>query len=71
MGVDDQRHARAALTPGKKRGTHFPGGWVDPRLGLECVEKLAPTGSDPRTLQLVVSRYTPYLHRTHVNVYVL
>jgi hypothetical protein len=37
MGVGGQRHALAALPPGKRSGTHFIGGWVDPRAGLdEC-----------------------------------
>jgi len=34
MGVGGQRHAPAALPPGKRRGTHFIGGWVGPRAGL-------------------------------------
>jgi hypothetical protein len=31
----DQRHAPAALPPGKKPGTHFTGGWVNTRA---CVD---------------------------------
>ena len=30
-----QRHAPAALPPGKRPGTHCIGGWVGPRAGLE------------------------------------
>jgi hypothetical protein len=40
------------------------GGWVDPRAGLDDVEKiLEPTGtrnSDPSVVQDVASRYTDY-----------
>ena len=45
------------LPPGKD-GTHFTGGWVDPRAGLEGAENLIPTGIRSRTVQPVVSRYT-------------
>ena len=34
MGVGGQRHAQAALPPGKKAGTRFMGSWVGPRAGL-------------------------------------
>jgi hypothetical protein len=35
MGVGDQRHAPAALSPGKRGGTHCIGGWVGPGAGLD------------------------------------
>ena len=35
MGVGGQRHALAALRPGKRDGTHSIGGLVDPRACLE------------------------------------
>jgi hypothetical protein len=35
MEMGGQRHAPAALTPGKKPGTHCVGGWVGPRAGLD------------------------------------
>jgi hypothetical protein len=35
MGVGGQRHAQAALPPGKRPVTHFTGGWVGPRAGLD------------------------------------
>ena len=38
-GVGGQRHAPAALTPGKRPGTQFIGGWVGPRAGLDRCEK--------------------------------
>jgi hypothetical protein len=41
-GVGGQRHAPAALPPGKRPGTHCIGGWVDPRVGLDGGEKSRP-----------------------------
>ena len=35
MGVGGQRHAPAALPPGKRPDTHFAGGWVGLRAGLD------------------------------------
>jgi hypothetical protein len=34
MGVGGQRHAPAALLPGKRPATHCIEGWVDPGTGL-------------------------------------
>ena len=57
-GVDGQRHAPAALPPGK---TRYPLNW---RLGgpqgqSGRVRKISsPLGFDPRTVQPVASRYT-------------
>jgi len=57
--VGGQRHAPAALRPGKSSGTHCIGGWVGPRAGLDGCGKSHPIpGSDPRTIQPVASRYT-------------
>jgi hypothetical protein len=37
MGVNSQRHAPAALYPREKTpGTHWIGGWVGPRAGLDA-----------------------------------
>jgi hypothetical protein len=37
MGVSGQRHALAALYPGERTpGTHWIGGWVGPRVGLDA-----------------------------------
>jgi hypothetical protein len=59
MRVGVQLHAPAALPPGKRPGTHFIGGWVGPRVGLDgCEESRPPPGFDPRTVQPVASRYT-------------
>jgi hypothetical protein len=43
MGVGGQRHAPAALTPGKRPGTHCIGGWVGPRAGMNERGKSHPT----------------------------
>jgi len=56
MGVGGERHAPAALPPGK---THFTGGWVSPRAGLDrCGKSRLTPGFDPRRVQPVVSRFT-------------
>jgi hypothetical protein len=39
LEVSGQLHAPAALAPEKSPGTHFIGGWVDPRAGLDDMEK--------------------------------
>jgi len=48
------------LYPRERPGTHYIGGWVCPTAGLDFAENLAPSpsGFDPQTVQLVVSRYT-------------
>ena len=47
MRVGGQRHAPVASPPGKGLGTHYKGGWVGPRAGLEGCGKLASTGIRP------------------------
>ena len=42
MGLGGQRHAPAALPPGKRHGTHCIGGWVGPRAGLKGYGKSRP-----------------------------
>ena len=62
-GVCGQRHAPAALPPGKRPGTHCAGGWVGPRAGLDgCGKSLPPppTGFHHRTVQPVASCYTDW-----------
>jgi hypothetical protein len=59
MGVGSQRHAPAALPPGKRPGTHCIGDWVGPRVGLDgCGKFRPPLGLDHRTVQPVPRRYT-------------
>jgi hypothetical protein len=65
MGVDGQRHAPAALPP---EITRYP---LYRRLGRPQgrsgrVLKISPSpGFDPRTVQLVASRYTDYAIPAH------
>jgi len=52
------KHAPPSSLPGKRPGTHYTGSWVD-QSGR--VPKPSPTsGFEPRTVQLVTSRYTDY-----------
>jgi hypothetical protein len=66
MEVSGQRHAPANLRPGKE--TRYP---LYRRLGgpqgqSGRVRKiLPPTGIDPRTVQIVASRYTDYAIPAH------
>jgi len=43
-GVDSQRHAPAALLPGKRQVTHGTEGWVGPRADLDRCGKTRPHG---------------------------
>jgi len=47
-------------------GTHYTGGWVGPRAGLDRCGKsrlLPPPAFNPRTVQTVASRYVDYATR--------
>jgi len=46
-GVSGQQHAPAALYPRERPGTHFTGGWVGPRAGLDGRKISSPPGLDP------------------------
>jgi len=47
--------------PSRERpGTHFTGGWVGPRAGLDGRKISSPPGFDPRIVQPVFSRYTDW-----------
>ena len=46
MGVGGQRHAPAAVPPGKGPGTHCVGGCVGPRAGLDGCGKSHPPHRD-------------------------
>jgi hypothetical protein len=58
--VSGQQHAPAALYPRWRLGSHWTGGWVGPRAGLDGPKISTPPGFDPRTVQPVVSRYTDW-----------
>jgi hypothetical protein len=67
MEVSGQRHAPAALCPGEKTpGTHWTGGWVDPKAGLVTEARgkiICPCrGSNPDrpVVQSVVRQYTAW-----------
>jgi hypothetical protein len=57
-GVSGQQHAPAALYLRERPGTHYTGGWVGHRVGLDGRKILPLPGFDPQTVQPVVSRYT-------------
>jgi hypothetical protein len=66
MGVSGQHHAPAALLPPGKGppGTHWTGGWVGPRAGLDTEARgkiLCPrweSNPDRPVVQPVVRHYT-------------
>jgi hypothetical protein len=70
MRVGDQHHAPAALPPGM---TQYP---LYRRLGRpqgrsgRVLTVSPPTGFEPRTVQLVASRYTDWATPAHVYIYV-
>jgi hypothetical protein len=69
MGVGDQRHSPAALTPRNKHGIHFTGGWVGCGAGLDGSEKSRPPlGFDPRTVLPVETRCTDWAVPAHVSL---
>jgi len=45
--VSGQQHAPAALYPRERPGTHFTGGWVGLRAGLDGRKISSPLGFDP------------------------
>ena len=56
------------LYPWERPGTQCIGGWMGPKTGLEECEKSRPSpGFDPRTVQLVASRYTDCAIPAHKN----
>jgi hypothetical protein len=63
------------FTPGERApSTHWLGGWLDPRAGLDDVEKrklLTPRDSNfnPSLVQPVASRYTDYAIELHMYIY--
>jgi hypothetical protein len=65
MGVSRQLHALAALPPGNIPHTHWRGGWVGPRTGLDPV---ALAGNLTPVVQLVAFRYTDWAIAGLVNL---
>ena len=69
MGVGGQRHAPAAVSPGKTPRAHCTGDWVRPKDGLGGSRKSRPPpGFNSRTLEPVASHciaYTIAAHHVH------
>jgi hypothetical protein len=59
------------FTPGETApDTHWIGGWVNPRAGLDDVKKrqfFIPSNSEPSVVQPVASCYTEYAVQYHNN----
>jgi hypothetical protein len=56
--MSGQLHFPSTFTTGERApGTHWMGVWVDPRAGLDNMEK---SNSNPSVVQSVASRYTDY-----------
>jgi len=50
-----QGHTPAALSQGKRPGTHSTVPWVGPRVGIDgCGKSCPPAGFDPRTVPTLV-----------------
>jgi len=65
MGVGGQRHAPAALPPGKTRYPLYRR-LVRPAGRSGQVQKISPPREfDPRTIQPVASDYTDWANRAH------
>jgi len=45
--VSGQQHDPAALYPQERPGTHFTGGWLGPRAGLDRLKISSAPGFDP------------------------
>jgi hypothetical protein len=62
--MSGQLHAQATFTPGGVPCIHSIGGWVDPRAGLDDVEKILDStrdsNSDLTVVQPVAKRNTDY-----------
>ena len=61
--MSGQQHVPAELCSRERPGTHFTGGWVGPRVGLDGRKISSLPGFDPRTIQPVVIRYTDWATR--------
>jgi len=63
--VSGQYHTTAALSLGKRLGTHCRGVWVGPRAGVNGCrwgdETSPPSGFDPQTIEPIVSQYSSVL----------
>jgi hypothetical protein len=52
----------SSFTPGERaRGTHWIGGWVDPRAGLDDMEKILDQGVELRPLSCPACSQSPVI----------
>jgi hypothetical protein len=66
MEASDKLHAAAAFFPGKKPGSCFKEGWVDPRAGLGVLEMkylLLVPGFEPLSVlfDIILTSHTKHL----------
>jgi len=61
------QHTPAALYPQERPGTHYTGGWVGPRAGLDGRKISPPLGFDPRTVQPVAQSLYRLSYPAHTN----
>jgi hypothetical protein len=54
-------------TSEKRTGTHYTGGWVGLRAGLEGSGKYCPPGFEPRTVQPMASRHADRVRTDSLN----
>jgi len=66
--VSGQQHAPAALYPRERPGTHFTGGWVGTRAGLDGRKISSPPGFDPRAVQPVAQSLYRLSYPVHKRV---
>ena len=64
--MSGQQHVPVALYPRERPGTHFTGGWVGPRAGLDGWKISSPTGLDPApsNFPAVHTKYNDHIGRT-------
>ena len=65
-GLSGQQQALAELYPRERPGTHFTGGWVGPRVGLDGRNISSPTVIRSRTVQPVAQSLYRLSYPTHV-----
>jgi len=71
--VSGQQHAPATLYPRERLRTHFTGGWVGPRAGLDWRKISSPPGFDPGpsspySVAIPTDQTPPH---THIHIYLL
>ena len=65
-----QQHAPAALYPRESPGTHFTGGWVGPRAGLDGRKISSSPGFDPGASSPVTQSLYRLSYRAHIKFHV-